>query len=240
MATRSRRLADRSSLRFALYGALLAGASSAPLTPAAVAEEKASPSPGGPAQGAPAQKSPAGTPALTVNNVEIGEDMLSLGTHEHGKGDLNVSVDENMLLIDLMLPMLDAVGFERAPKNDAEKKKVTDTLGALKDPFTMFTIPKSAGCKIESADVIEPDDLADSEAGGDKVEGEEEGGEEHLDVTATYELSCAKIDEVKSIGLNLFQKFASLKSVHTEITSSDGQQSSVDITGKDPNVTLKK
>jgi hypothetical protein len=43
--------------------------------------------------------------------------------HAHGEGKLDVVIDKDSIAINLELPLDAAVGFERAPKNDAKRQR---------------------------------------------------------------------------------------------------------------------
>ena len=52
--------------------------------------------------------------------------------HVHGQIKLDVAVDGPTVVIDMASPLDNIVGFERAPKTDAEKKSVEDAVAQLR------------------------------------------------------------------------------------------------------------
>lgn len=45
----------------------------------------------------------------------------ALGAHVHGIGELNVAIDGEALLVELISPAMDLVGFEHAPRTEAQR-----------------------------------------------------------------------------------------------------------------------
>ena len=65
--------------------------------------------------------------------------------HEHGAAKLNVSLEGQQLTIALESPLDGIVGFERAPKNAAEKAKVDAAVAQLQAAEKLFKIEPSFG-----------------------------------------------------------------------------------------------
>ena len=71
----------------------------------------------------------------------------SIKSHEHGVGILNLSQDENILLIEFEVPGSDIVGFEYKAKTE-EDKKVKDAVNILSDYRNILLPSSSAECAI--------------------------------------------------------------------------------------------
>lgn len=72
--------------------------------------------------------------------------------HEHGHGALDIVVEGEELVIELRIPAVNVVGFEHAPKNDAEREAVRRALVPFGDATSLFVLPAEAECEVEEAE----------------------------------------------------------------------------------------
>ena len=68
--------------------------------------------------------------------------------HEHGKGRLEISVDANQAIGKLKIPLEALVGFERAPKTEAETNAINTMNQKLQNPGSYFVANKDAECSL--------------------------------------------------------------------------------------------
>ena len=73
--------------------------------------------------------------------------------HVHGQLKLDVAVDGPTVVIDMESPLDNIVGFERAPKTDAEKKIVEDAVAQLRAADKLFIVDPAANCKLGPVDL---------------------------------------------------------------------------------------
>jgi hypothetical protein len=78
------------------------------------------------------------------------------GKHEHGAVTFNIALDGETLSLELDAPAINVLGFERSPRNDAERKLVTDTHAWFAGGREMLAVPNNAGCRLQSADFSAP------------------------------------------------------------------------------------
>lgn len=78
------------------------------------------------------------------------------GKHEHGAVTFNIALDGATLSLELDAPAVNVLGFERSPRNDAERKLVTDTHAWLAGGREMLAVPRNAGCRLQSATFTAP------------------------------------------------------------------------------------
>lgn len=90
--------------------------------------------------------------------------------HEHGHGALDIVVEGQVLVIELRIPAVNVVGFEHAPKDDAEREAVRQALVPFGDAASLFVLPAEAECEVEEA-----------EAAIASMGREDDEGEEHAD-----------------------------------------------------------
>ena len=135
--------------------------------------------------------------------------------HVHGQIKLDVAVDGPTVVIDMASPLDNIVGFERAPKTDAEKKSVEDAVAQLRAADKLFIIDPAANCKLG------PVDLRSAALGLGKPDANEPEG--HADLDATFSFNCTNAAAARFIDLNLFSVFKGLRLVDSQIASAQGQ-----------------
>ena len=135
--------------------------------------------------------------------------------HVHGQLKLDVAIDGPTVVIDMESPLDNIVGFERAPKTDAEKKTVEAAIALLRAADKLFIIDPTANCKLG------PVDLRSSALGLGNPDPNEPAG--HADLDATFSFNCTNAAAAKFIDLNLFGAFKGLRQVDSQIASSQGQ-----------------
>ena len=111
--------------------------------------------------------------------------------HEHGHGTVNVAIDGNQLAIELEAPGSDIVGFEHAPKSDAQRAAISEAVSMLKSPTDILGLPAAAGCT----------------AGDVSVEQPELSKGEHNEFHVNYTFTCSAIDKLDRIEFKYFAQF---------------------------------
>jgi len=94
-----------------------------------------------------------------------------LDAHDHGHSFINIAMSDEELLIELISPAANIVGFEHAPKNDNDHQAIDTAVAQLRKGDEVFTI-NGAKCTLQDADV--ESSLLDANH-------EEEHGDEHKD-----------------------------------------------------------
>ena len=72
--------------------------------------------------------------------------------HEHGHGALDIVIEGEELVIELRIPAVNVVGFEHAPKDDAEREAIRQALVPFGDAASLFVLPADAECEVEEAE----------------------------------------------------------------------------------------
>ncbi|MDR9826859.1 DUF2796 domain-containing protein [Vibrio sp. FNV 38] len=80
---------------------------------------------------------------------QANDEFRQHGAHVHGEVELNIAQDANELLIEIIAPGADVVGFERAPTTEQEKQTLQAAIALLEQPMKLFTLPASASCSVE-------------------------------------------------------------------------------------------
>ncbi|MGY3945155.1 DUF2796 domain-containing protein [Aeromonas tecta] len=144
------------------------------------------------------------------------------GAHEHGHGHLNLVLDGNQLMIELLAPAADLVGFEHAAKTDAEKAQYAKAMAQLKQPDTLFRLDPAAGCSLTQQELNAPkDDHDHDKADGAKDEHHHEDG--HADMGAMYTYTCATPAKLSGLEATLFTVYPSLEKLSVQGILPSGQ-----------------
>jgi hypothetical protein len=137
--------------------------------------------------------------------------------HEHGALKLDVAIEGNKLTIAMEAPLDNLLGFERAPRTDAERKAATDVLTRLRSPdkgTPLFVLDAAAQCTLGKADVQAPV----LEPGAKPA-----AKDEHADLVASYEFTCAKPDELRMLEVGLFDVYKRTQRIDVQVAGPKGQ-----------------
>jgi hypothetical protein len=127
--------------------------------------------------------------------------------HVHGEAALDIGIQGRTGTIEFRAPAEDLYGFEREPRNAAERAKRDSAFSLLRNqPLTMLRFDASLGCTMtpSSVGVVE-----------------EKGG--HGDVRARYALSCRVAPAGKPIAFGFSKAFAGVRSVKVQLVSDTAQ-----------------
>lgn len=172
-----------------------------------------------------------------------------LGPHVHGRGTLNIAIENARVSIELEAPGMDIVGFEHDATGADQKAAIEKAKQQLADPLSLFKVPASAGCKlVEAKTEIEtgPDhdhdhaaeeghDKSAHEHGDDDHDHDEHGG--HSAFHVTYALDCAAPASITSITFDYFKAFAGAKELDVSVVT-EKAQSKFEVTREKPVLDL--
>ena len=130
--------------------------------------------------------------------------------HEHGKGNLEITLDKNRIVSRFTSPLEALVGFERPPKNQAETDAIATLNQRLLNPATVFSMNAEADCKPA---ILENKIVRDA-------------ANKHADLHYQLEFTCAKPAALKQMTIHLFKDTKHLKEVRVEFVGPSGQKSS--------------
>lgn len=140
--------------------------------------------------------------------------------HQHGMLKLDIAVEARKMSMQMESPLDNLVGFERAPRNDAERKRVEAALAKLNAGQNLFAIDPAAGCslaKVELASAV----LKIGPAAPTSKEGAPTS--EHADIDATFEFDCHDAARAVFVDVLLFEAFAGMKQIDVQVASPAGQ-----------------
>ncbi len=158
------------------------------------------------------------TTALAVH----AEEFEQHGAHEHGKITINAALDRQELSIELDAPADNVVGFEHAPRTDAETAAVRDAEKLLKNAQGLFGFPPAAQCHFAGSQVTAPRWEAEtSEAHG------ESGHEHHADYEARFTYRCEAPLQLAWFEPWLLGKLREVREARVNLITASGQRSQV-------------
>ena len=152
--------------------------------------------------------------------------------HEHGVASLNVALDGKKLVVQLESPLDNLVGFEHAPRTDAQRAALAKMEDTLRAGETWLKPAAAAGCTGRDVKVEQPYRTG---AGGTAPEGDKRAApaakgkgkaeEQHAEVRAAYELECATPAALDRVEVLLFDAFPKLKRIKAVTATPRGQGS---------------
>lgn len=165
--------------------------------------------------------------------------------HEHGHGTLDIVVEGEELVIELRIPAVNVVGFEHAPRDEAEREAVRKALVPFGDAASVVALPAEAECEAEDAkaeiwamareDDHEDDDHAHEKEDHGKEEHEKEeheeheheeqesASEEHSELHATYHFHCHAPGKLDRIDVRVFEHLHDAEEIDVRIVTPSAQ-----------------
>ena len=174
--------------------------------------------------------------------------------HEHGKGTLNIAIDEGEIELELIAPGADIVGFEHQPSTEEHHAAIDAAVEKLEQGLALFVFPTGAGCLLEEVEIeselVEHDDdhpghghgkdeHAHGEHKDDHAEhkdghahdghghgehAEGEHDEEHAEFHVHYHFECENTAAVTEIALTYFEQFPNAEVLDVQAITASGQR----------------
>jgi len=139
-------------------------------------------------------------------------------SHVHGQGRLDLILDARTLRLEAELPMETLTGFERAPRTDDERQRLSRALEALRAPGLFRPTPEAA-CKPT---------LQTLRWSGSGEPATAIGGlpsdETHTDILVTHEFECERPARLAAVEVGLFDALSRLRRIETRIAGPAGAQ----------------
>jgi hypothetical protein len=136
--------------------------------------------------------------------------------HQHGVLKLDIAIEARKLTLQMESPLNNLVGFERAPRNDAERKRIDAALARLKAAQALFAIDPAAQCQLANVVITS----AVLKPGTSQPAG---ASDEHADIDAGFEFDCLDADRAAFVDLGLFDAFAAMKQIDVQAATPKGQ-----------------
>ena len=147
--------------------------------------------------------------------------------HRHGAATMDLAVDGGRLTIAVEMPLDSLVGFERAPRSDAERRAADAAQARMRDAAALFRLDAAAECKLAGASVQAPVlERAAAAAGASPGPGTA-GGDAHADLEASYVFACAQPARLATLEAMLFDAFPRLERIEVQAVLPQGQRKAV-------------
>lgn len=147
--------------------------------------------------------------------------------HVHGQAALSVAVDGDLLSIGLESPLDNLLGFERAPRSEAERQRVRVAVAQLRDGAAMFGLDPAAQCSLQSVEVdseaLAPELLGKPAAAKEAHAHGKDGQHQHADMDVEYVFSCRQMSALNGIEVGLFKAFPKMKRLSVQVAGKGGQ-----------------
>lgn len=151
--------------------------------------------------------------------------------HEHGKARVEVAVEPAALLLRLEGALDGFVGFERAPRTDAERQRVEQARQRLQDGAALFAVDPAAGCRLQAVALDAPVlGWGASAPGAGAPSGDRPAGkaadaskEGHADLAAEYRFTCTDATRAAFLEVGLFRTFERMRRVEVEVVTPRAQ-----------------
>jgi hypothetical protein len=182
------------------------------------------------------------------------EEQHHHGAHVHGIAHLNVALEGENLYMEFVSPAANIVGFEHAPKNQAQRDAVEAARNTLKNAEAVFKLPPAAGARLVEASVVseaehdthhdaghahEGEGHHEEKAGKDHAhhDADEHEGEAHSDFKAVYRFVCQNPDKLAVIDVRLFELFPGIEEIEVQILT-ETKQTAMELTARKPKIRL--
>ncbi len=140
--------------------------------------------------------------------------------HEHGAARLDLALEGRLLSLQLEAPLEALLGFERAPRNDAERRLVDVAVARLKASDRLFMPDAAGACALRRVELTSPVLKLGAGAGG--AHGKPAGAG-HADLDAIIEFDCKDPTKLSFIEVALFEAFPKMQRIDVQVATDKGQ-----------------
>lgn len=155
------------------------------------------------------------TLALALFAASTGSTAWAGKAHVHGAATLDIAVEATSLTLSLDTPLDGLLGFERAPRNDAERRAAEQAIATLRAAGTLFSIDPAAQCRIASVELVS----AALKLGPAVAAAKDDG---HGDLEAEFRFSCQSAPAFVEVGL--FKAFPRMGRLDVQTATPQGQR----------------
>lgn len=139
---------------------------------------------------------------------------LAAPAHEHGVARLDVAAEPGRVTLELDTPLDNLLGFEHAPRTDAERDRAAAVVARLRAGDALFRIDPAAGCTLAAVELVSaPLQLgpASTAAGS------------HGDLAGRFEFRCKDGARAGFVEVGLFDAFPALRRIELQVATPKGQ-----------------
>lgn len=144
---------------------------------------------------------------------------LAHKAHVHGLARMDVAVQGGELSVALEIPLESLLGFERAPRNAAERQQVEAALARLREPG-LLRPEAAAQCTLRGVELEVPAVLKSVSAPSGQAE-------EHADLQAQWVFDCGRPQALATLVVGVFEAFARVQRIEVQMALPSGQRKTV-------------
>lgn len=126
--------------------------------------------------------------------------------HEHGKGEMAITLDGSILSVSLEAPLESFASFEHEPETPEQRQELQDVRAGFMRVSRNVAINGQAGCQFNTREV------AFRHTG------------DHGSIMVDYSFECETPAELSSVRLRTFDEYPGLETVDTVFLSGDDQK----------------
>lgn len=149
---------------------------------------------------------PVEMPATDVETPSATEASGAGEVHEHGKGEMAITLDGTMLTVSLEAPLESFASFEHEPETPEQRQELQDVRAGFMRVSRNVAVNGQAGCQFNTREV------AFRHTG------------DHGSVMVDYGFECETPSELSSVRLRTFDEYPGLETVDTVFLSGDEQK----------------
>jgi hypothetical protein len=152
--------------------------------------------------------------------------------HLHGKVVVNIALEGKLLSVELDAPAVNVIGFEHAPRTDAQKREVAAVDRWLASGVGVVGVAAAAGCVRQQVDYTPPKfdgDHADHDHDHEHEHdhdagGKDQGGSEaHADYRARFTYTCANPAALPWVDLWLVRRLKNVAEIEVNLVTPQAQ-----------------
>lgn len=145
------------------------------------------------------------------------------GAHVHGMATVDMVLEEEYLMIHFKSPLMNFLGFERAP-TDAQEQAAFDVMMEQLQQSSTLLETVGTDCQLEDVEIKSPFD--------------EQTPTEHLDMDVSYFYSCDAPEKLQQLAINLFEVFPGIEIIQLQAVLPSGQQQ-LELTPENYRITIR-
>ncbi|MEZ9301946.1 DUF2796 domain-containing protein [Vibrio breoganii] len=189
------------------------------------------------------------TLAVASVSVHAEENFRQHSAHVHGSVEFNIAQDGQDLLVEILAPGADVVGFEHAPNNDEQRQALEKALAELNAADSILKMSSAAGCELSTAQVshtLGGDDDHDGHDHGDHADEHDHDAHDHDDhadkhdhdahghddhdhsgghgeFNIAYQYQCKDVSKLAEIDSDWFKLFSGTQTIRVNLLTDSAQ-----------------
>jgi Protein of unknown function (DUF2796) len=148
------------------------------------------------------------------------------GAHLHGKVVVNLALEGSVLALELDAPAINVIGFEHAPRTDAQKREVAAVDRWLASGVGVLGVPAAAGCvrrQVEYAPPTLGEDAHDHEHEHEHDAAAKGAGATHADYRARFTYACSSPAALSWADLWLVRRLKNVAEIELNLVTPQAQ-----------------